>query len=619
MKLSFRYIILILILTTGFTALQAQEIQFTASARPVVRVGEQFRLAYEINVEGKNFIAPDLSDFNVLSGPNPSSSQSIQIINGQVTRTVSNTYTYYLRAVKEGDYNIAPATIIVKGQRITSNALSIKVIAGNAQPPPTATRPSQHQGVQDNSGAVTGEDVFIRASIDNKNPWQGQQVIVTYKIYTKVPVSQYSMDQIPSYNSFWAQDLLDDNQKPVQYNEVINGQQYVVAEIKKVALFPMTSGELTIDPLKVDIVAQIQTMTRRNIDPFFDHFFNDPFFGQNFQNVQKTLYSNTLKLNVKPLPFHNKPSDFSGAVGQFTFKSNIDRTSLKANEAVNLKFAITGKGNIKLLDNLKVNFPPDFEVYDPKINNNINKNSNGISGARTVEYLLIPRNAGDFTIKPVIFSYFDPDKADYVTLTSPSYTINVAKGEGQTAGVTYSGVNQSDIEYIGSDIRFINTHPFVLHRIGSFFFASPQYLLLLAGTLLLAIALTLSWNVYSKQKRNVTLIRNRKATKVARKRLLKASGFLKTLDEMLFYNEISQALWGYISDKFNIPLSELSMDSVREALVSKNVREDIMNPFIATLDHCEYARFAPGDKAVNMDHIYHEALDVITRIERELK
>jgi hypothetical protein len=619
MKLSFRHIIPFIILILSLEDIQAQEIQFTASVKPVVRVGEQFRLTYDLNGEGKNFMPPDLSDFAILSGPNPSSSQSIQIINGQVTRTVSNSYTYYLRATKEGDYNIAPATVVVKGQRILSNALKIKVIAVSAQPPPTAHRPSQQQGGQEYSGTVSGDDVFIRASVDNKSPWQGQQVIVTYKIYTKIPISQYSMDKIPSYNSFWALDLMDENQKPLQHNEVIDGQQYVVADIKKVALFPMKNGELTIDPLEVDVVAQVQTMTRRSNDPFFDHFFNDPFFGSNVQNIQKTLYGNALKINVKPLPLHNKPSDFSGAVGQFSFKSNIDRTDLKANEAVNLKFSITGKGNIKLLDNLNVSFPPDFEVYDPKINNNINKSGDGISGARTVEYLIIPRNAGDFTIKPVTFNYFDPDKEDYVTLSSPSFTLDVTKGVGQAAGITYSGVNQSDIEYIGSDIHYIDTHPFVLHRIGSFFFGSIQYILFLMGILLLALISLLSWNVYYKRRSNVKLLRNRKATKVARKRLQKAFGFLKASDEILFYNEIAPALWGYISDKFNISLSELSMDSVRVALESKNVREDIMKPFIATLDHCEYARFAPGDKSVNMDHIYHEALDVITRIERELK
>jgi hypothetical protein len=424
---------------------------------------------------------------------------------------------------------------------------------------------------------------------------------------------------VPTYNGFWAQDLLDENQKPSQYNETINGEQYVVAEIKRVALFPLKSGTLTIDPIEVQALAQVQSRTRRNIDPFFDHFFNDPFFGGTVQNIQQVLKSNPVTITVKSLPLTNRPADYTGAVGQFQFKSNIDRTMVKANDAMNLKFTIIGKGNIKMLENPEVVFPPDFEVYDPKVSNDINKNAGGISGARTIEYLIIPRNPGSYVIKAVPFSWFDPDKNDYVTAMAPECTINVGKGEGTSAGIAYSGVSQSDIKYIGSDILHIKTHAYNLQRAGSFFFGSTLYFIILLGAVALAIIFLILWKFQMKRSSDVSGVRTRKATRIARKRLQKASLYLKALDENNFYTEVSQALWGYLSDKFNIALSDLSMESVKQALENKGVREDITQQFMETLDHCEYARFAPGDKSANMDNIYNEALEVISRTERELK
>lgn len=611
----------LLLLVTWFIPglIAAQTVQFTASARQSVSVGEQFRLIFSANADGKDFKAPPLNDFRILSGPNPSTSSSIQIINGQVSRSVTLSYGYILQAIKEGEFQIQPAQITVDGRQYESNTLTIRVNAAGGQPPSGSQAPSAPAPrPSEDAGNIGQDDIFIRTSVSKKEPYQGEQVIVSHKIYTRVGISQYGVEKFPSYNGFWTQELQNIQDEPGKHNEVINGQEYLVAEISKVALFPVKSGTLTIEPLELNVVAQVRRSRSRSRDPFED-FFNDPFFGGSYQNVQKKIVSNPVTIEVKPLPITNQPAEFKGVVGKYTFKSNIDKTSVDVNEAINLKFTILGEGNIRLIDELKATFPPDFEVYDPKVSFNLNKNSQGISGVKTFEYLIIPRNSGNFKIKPVVFSYFDPNQGTYVTQASPLYEISVSKGVSSGPDIAYSGVVQQDVQYIGSDIRHIKNNPVQLKPKGKTLFGSLTHILLMLIPLLLAIFLTLFIRQQISKRSNVRWMKTQKATKVARTRLKKAAEYLKSLQEKEFYNEVSQALWGYISDKFNLPLADLSMDSVHETLKNKNIKDAIVEQFIETLNHCEYARFAPGAKSENMDKIYEEALNVISKTERELK
>jgi hypothetical protein len=449
---------------------------------------------------------------------------------------------------------------------------------------------------------------------------QGEEIILTYKLYTSVGISNIDDSKISSFPGFWSRNLLENRDGYTQTRESIEGQEYVVAELKKFALFPQRSGEITIEPGELNCVAQIRSNSqRKSSDPFFDSFFNDPFFNSRYQNVEKQLFSNSLKIDVKPLPGKDKPADFSGAVGSYSFKSEISQTEVTANEAITLKYTLSGKGNLELIDPPAVNFPTDFEVYDPEIKNNIKVSSSGVSGTRTFEYLIIPRNPGEFTIKPLEFSYFDIDSKKYVSITTPEYKIKVARGKGNANSVSYSGVSQEDIQYIGRDIRHIKLPPYKLRPIGNFFFKSYNYLFALLVPILIFILVLIIWRKSVKRRGNVALVKNRQATKVSRKRLKTASVFMNENKENEFYVEISKALWGYISDKFNIPRSELSMGNVEEKLTRKSVDEQIIKQFIETLDNTEYARFAPGDKLQNMESIYNQALEIITKIERELK
>jgi hypothetical protein len=607
-----QYIFAFLIFLPG--VLQAQ-VTFQASAKNVVRINDRFQLTYTLNTdEGKNFRGPNISDFQVLGGPSTSQSSSVQIINGNVSRTVEYSFTYVIQAIKEGIFTIEPATIIVDGKTYESNAVKVQVVQSGS---------SQQQNSGQNDGTATADDfkddVFIRVSTDKKNVLQGEQVIATYKLYFRVNINSPRIENEPSFKGFWVNNLQKDLQNYVQYQETYNGQRYQVAELKKVALFPQRSGEILIPAMEGTCQTQVKSASKsRSRDPFFDNFFNDP-FSSRYKTIEIPLKSNSLTLNVDPLPSANKPMDFNGAVGSFNFTSNINKTDLKANEAINLKFTVSGSGNVELVDKINVSFPPDFEVYDPKVTKNINISNAGISGQKVFEYILIPRVPGDFQIEAVKFSYFDLAKKQYLTLTTPAYEISVAKGEAGSGDVTYSNVNRSDIRYIGTDIRYIKTTNPELRLVGSFFFGSGLYYILLLLPVALFILFIIIYKNELKKRSNVALVRNRKATKVAQKRLKTAHQYLNDNKQSEFYVEVSQAIWGYLSDKFSIPLANLSIDTVNETLTKKEVKQEIIDKFIETLNNCEFARFAPGESQSNMEQIYNEAMNVISLMERELK
>ena len=456
---------------------------------------------------------------------------------------------------------------------------------------------------------------------------KAEQVIVNYKIYTRVPIPEYGVTKLPSSVGFWAQDLLESNYKPKQYTERINGQQYAVAEIKKEALFPQKAGKLIIQPIQVDVVAQLavkQPKKKRvtdplGNDPFFDSFFNDVFSGPQVEHVKRSLTSNSLTINVQSLPnaknSSGKPADFTGAVGQFNLSTHVDKTAVKADEPITLSITISGKGNIKLIENPKIVFPSDFEVYDPKVSDNVIASGGGISGTKTFEYILIPRNPGKFIIKPFSFTFYDLEQHRYVTQTSPSYTFNVNKGDGKM----YTSDGQQDVKSLDNDIRFIKKGSPKLMIAGEYFWKSTWFWIwLILPALLFALLLILMKNEL-KKRRDAALMKNRRATRMARKRLSKAKSYLAEKNSDRFYEEVSQALWNYLSDKYYIQRAELSMDTVKETLLNKNISEKVVEELIKMLEHCEYARFAKAGKASDLQQVYDSAITLITTIEDKLK
>ncbi|MBW6489616.1 MAG: BatD family protein [Lentimicrobium sp.] len=612
-----RNVIVMISLLLANIALFGQEIEFRATAKEVVSVGEQFRLIYSINGQASGFRSPVIKNFSILNGPNQSQSTSMQIINGQVSRSVEYSFTYILQATSEGTFTILPASVNVDGKTYQSNPVTIKVIKGkNTQAP----QQNNQQNAAPTSGDITANDLFVRAVTSKSNPTQGEQIIVTYKLYTRVPVAEYSITRAPSTAGFWLQDLIKDSKKLNQYRETIEGKEYVVAEIKKDALFAQKSGTLTIEPLEMDVLAQVERkVARRNFnDPFFDSFFNDSFLGSTYQNVKKTIRSNDLRINVKPLPEQTRPGGYTGGVGEFNINAAIDREQLKANEALTLRFTVTGKGNIKLIEKPAIVFPPDFEVYDPRITDNITASSNGVSGSRNFEYLIIPRNAGKYNLKPINFSYFDLSSQSYKTISTKGFDITVEKGDGRSSDIIAS-TDKEDFRYIGSDVRFIKTGSIKLSAIADYFFGSRAFYIWLLTVPLLFALFIIIWRKELKKRSNVAFMKTKKATGVARKRLKTAERFMKQGKHEEFWAETSNALWGYMSDKFNIPRASLSIDSVNGALKSKNVKKELIDEFIAILNKCEFARFAPGNKTQAMDEIFKQSIQAITKTEQELK
>ena len=595
----------------------------TVSTKKQVMVGERFQVVFEANAEGKNFQAPSFDGLTVLGGPFTSTSSSFSMVNGSMSHTVKCTYTYALQAYQEGTVHVGSASLTVKGNKITSQPFDIKVIpddGSHAAPSGGGASSGQGQSQQNtNDPQVSGKDLFLRVIPSKKSAYVGEQVVLTYKLYTKVPVSSVSLSKMPSYAGFWTKDVSDNSGTLKQSSEYINGIEYTTAEIQKVIVVPQRSGNLTLDPMTMECIAQIRTERNnsRSMDPF-DIFFNDPFFNRNIVNVKKELSSQAVTLEVKSLPENGKPASFAGAVGNYSFKSDIDKTGLSTNEAVTLTLTVSGTGNVELLQMPEPVFPPDFEVYDPKISTSTNVGSQGLTGTKKAEYLAIPRRAGSFTIPSVVFSYYNSSTESYEVLSSEPYEIKVEKGSGSDDGSAIFTSNQEDIKYLGSDVRHIMTGDARLKPTHTVFFGSAAYFVALLVLLLLFIILLFVLKKREQMSKDTAANRNRKADKVARGRLKNAYQHLKAKDQEKFYVEMSQALWGYIADKLGIERSKLSMDTVSETMKGKNVPDELTQQFVDTLNNCEFARFAPGSAEEKMDDLYQRGIDVISKAEKVL-
>jgi uncharacterized membrane protein len=609
-------------------ALWAQAPNIAVISQSQVSVGEQFKVSFESNADGRNFTAPRFDGFTLVGGPFNSTSSSVQIVNGSMNRTVKNTYSYVLRAEREGEFTIGPASMVVDGETIQSQPFKVTVMAGNASTG-SATQGAQQGGgqsqqTQQNTSdpQVSGQDLFLKVIPSKRAAYVGEPVVLTYKLYTRVPVSQLSVSKMPSYGGFWMKEANENgnNGQLRQSSEVINGIEYTTAEVQKVVLIPQKAGKLTIEPMAIECMAQIITQrnTQRSNDPF-DVFFNDPFFSRSYTNVQKKIETPILTFEAKSLPENGKPASFGGAVGNYNFSATMDTDEVDANEAITLTVTVSGSGNVELVNPPAPVFPPDFEVYDPKITSSVEAGTQGMSGTKKAEYLIIPRRAGDFNIPPIEFSYFNPTKGQYVTQSSSPMSIKVNKGTGgeYNEGGVYAN-NQEGIKYLGSDIRHIKTGESQLRPMNSYFFGSALYFIILAALLLIFLVVLAVVKKRRQFKQDVVLVRNRQATKVAKGRLKNAYNYLKAQDQNRFYEEMSQALWGYISDKLGIERSVLSMDSAKEAMVGKGIDETLADEFVDTLNTCEYARFAPGDATSKMEGLYEKGLDMIMKVEKAI-
>lgn len=614
---SLKYLFLTVCLLS--TSLLHAQVTCTASAPSQVAVNQAFYLSYALNGKAEKMGNLNLNSFSVLGGPSQSFSSSTSIMNGKVTSSTSYTYTYTLQATKEGTFTIPALSFVVDGKTVKSNAVTITVTAANSSSSASAggssgrSSRSQSQSVN-TSTSLDKNDVFVKAYASKSSLYQGEQVVVTHKLYVGSNVNggfRVEKVDMPTQTGFWSYTLGDPNADAPHTVETVNGKKYNVYEIRRTALFPQKSGTLTVSPMKVEFLGRVIYQTRSN--DFWDDFFGG---GQRAQDYNLNLSSNSVNLNVKPLPETSKSPDFSGVVGDFKMSSHLTRNELKSNDATNLTITISGSGNMQHIEALNINFPPDFDVTEPKITDNFNTRGNGVTGSRSFEYIIIPRSAGDFTIPPVEFIYFDANTHQYKTLTTEEYNLKVEKGEGD-AGVTTTASNQKDVKILDRDIRFIKSVDNGFQKAGNKFFGTALYWLLLVVPFLLFVLFMLIWRKQVETRSNVVQMKDRRANKVSRKRLKKAGKLLAENKKEEFYVEISQALWGYMSDKFHIPMAQLSMETVEMKLQEKGLNEESIRDFIATLEQCEFARFAPGDSTQLMNELYQASLQFITRIEKK--
>ena len=587
----------------------AQEVEFTVSAPKYVKHGQQFQLTYSANKEIGNFKAPSFNDFQFLGGPSTGSSTSIQMINGKTTRNTSYTYTYYLRASKTGKFTLDPATATYKGKPIQTNSSTIEVLGNNQSQTQSQTQ-SQNGGQSSSSSAGSSEDLYMQLHTNKRTAYVGEQITAWVKIYTQVNITGLNNFKEPGYNGFYKQDV-DVPELRSLTQEKIGNDLYHTGLIRKVILYPQKTGEVVIEPCELNV--QVQQRVNNQPRSVFDDF-----FGSSMRTVNIPLKSKEVKLKIKPLPGDGKPENFSGAVGSFKMKATSNTNSLKTNDALTLKVTVSGTGNIKLIEGVEPSFPSTFDAFDPVIKTNINKENDGLSGTKTFEYTLIPRHAGDFTIRPFTFSYFNPSTGKYVTLQSQSFDIHVEKGEGDSSVTVISGINKQEIEVLGTDINFIATD-LDLKKSGSYLIALPLFYLVFAIPFLLFILILVIRRKQIKEHSDRAKYLNKRANKLAKKRLKKAKEMLQKQEQELFYEEVTKALWGYLSEKINIPVAKLSVDNAREYLIKSNSPEELTEEFVKLIQDCEFARYAPGASGMDMDSTYERASKTILKIDQKIK
>lgn len=608
-------LLFILVIMTVPGAWADGNVTFTASAPDVVVSGDQFRLTYTVNTQKvRDFRAPNIKGFDVLMGPTRSQQSSTQIINGNVTSSSSITFTYILMADKEGTYTIPGASIVANGDNFTSNSVQIKVL-----PPDKANGVGGGSGSGNGGSAssrsqvagskITNQDLFITATASKTTVYEQEAILLTYKIYTLVNLTALH-PKMPDLKGFHTQEV-ELPQKKTFTLEHYNGRNYNTTVWSQYILFPQQTGKMEIPaiPFEATIAQRIAS------DDPFDAFFNG---GSNYVEVKKNIVTPKLTINVKPLPA-GKPANFSGGVGEFTISSSISTKELKTNDAVTVKLIISGTGNLKLINTPEVDFPKDFEVYDPKIDNKFTLTREGLSGSKVIEYLAIPRHAGNFTIPPVEFSYFDLKTNSYKTIKTEAYDLKVEKGEGNADQVIADFTNKEDLKVLGRDIRYIKMGESHLTRKGDFFFGSIAYYLWYIIPLALFIVFVIVYRKKAIENANVARVRTKKANKVAAKRMKNAGKLLAENKKEAFYDEVLKALWGYISDKLNIPVSQLSKDNIEDELTKYGVAPELIREFIGTLNECEFARYAPGNQSEAMDKVYSSAVEVISKMENSIK
>ena len=596
---------LLLIIQIALVAIAVHAQTLSVHAPSHVQTGENFRLTYTVNTQnvGEFHVGNIPEGLEIITGPYTSSQSSFQMVNGHTSSSSSITYTFIICATKAGSYTISPAHINAGGKNIASHAAKITV-SGAA--PSNNGAPRMHEDRDDrqahNAGSSIGEgDLFIRVSANKHRIHEQEPVVLTYKVYTLVDLTELE-GKMPDLTGFHTQEVKLSPQKSF-HNEVVNGRNYRCVTWSQYVMFPQMTGKLEIPSITFNGTVVQQN---RNVDPF-EAFFNG---GSGYIEVKRSIKAPGVTIQVDPLP--QKPAGFSGGVGHFNISAQLDKTTVKANDPATLRVVISGIGNLKLIKEPVVAFPKDFDKYDAKITDKTKLTPNGVEGNMIYDFLVVPRNQGKYTIPAIEFIYYDTSSNSYKTIRTQPFELTVEKGDGSNASANYATAKDEDIHPI-------KTGKMKITGAEGMFFNSTNYWLILCLLIAAFIVLLVVFRKRAIENADIVKLRSKKANKVATKRLRKADKLMRQNHYGEFYDEVLRALWGYVGDKLNIPVSELSRDNISERFHEHNVDEETITKFVGAIDECEYARYAPGDAAGNMNKTFTSAMSAITQIEDSMK
>lgn len=608
MKRTFTLLLLLSALTCA-----AQNL--TIDGPRVVSVDETFRIVFSADGSMEGFDWPGTEDFDVVWGPQRGSSSSTSIINGKRTSSHQETMTYILQPKGEGKFTIPGATATVEKKECSTKSLTIEVVGSQQQQQPQQQQQQQSSSSQNSqnnaaaTGTVSNQDIFMRLSVSKSDVVKGEPITATLKIYTRADISGFEDIHFPTFNGFWSKETVTVNN--LEFNrENVGGTIYNSALLRQYMLIPQQTGKLTIDP--AEMVCQVRIRTSSGgPSSIFDDFFDS------FQTIRKRITTPAITINVRDLP-QGAPASFAGGVGDFKIAARMSKEGIKSNEAASLIVTVTGKGNIAMIEAPKVSFPPDFEVYDLKTTDKVS--NDGTNGSKSFEFPFIPRSHGDFTIPSIEFSYYDNAHGKYVTVSTGDIPVTIEKGEEiEGGGVAVAGSNRQAVRSLAEDFRYISMGSGAMKKKDSFFAGSPLFFILLAAIALLYFVILALTKASARRKADVVSSRNRKANKMAHARLKNAEGYMKQGLSAAYYEELHKALLGYISDKLAIPAADLSRETVTSALEGKGVNADTIASYNSLLDRCEYARYSPESGQAQMQNEYDEAIETISKLEREVK
>lgn len=597
------------------TASAEEKITFETNAPMIVNKSDVFRVEFELNAkpDDKSFVSPSFEGFNVMAGPSVAHGSSMQIINGSVSKSFSYTISYVLQAQQEGELTIGEATIAVDGKNYTTRKTPIEVRSGGNADSSTQSQQSQRQTDEQSleqraAGQLADDDLMLRLSLSRSSVYKGEAVRATLKLYSRVNVVGSEGAKMPSFNGFWSQSL-ETEQGP--FRETLNGKVYESYNLGEYILYPQQSGQLTIEPAEMTVIVQMFVRNNRPRNSFFDN-------THDIYNLRRELRSPKVSIDVKPHPA-GAPASFTGAVGKYTMEADLSSTQIAANSAANINLKISGTGNIGFLQEPKIVLPSSFELYDIKSTESIRTTAAGSSGYRHFEYPFIARAEGEYTIAPIEFTYFNPESSKYITITSEEFVISVApdKNRSSASQNVSTIVSKEDVRMLGNDIRFIKLGRPALHSISSPFVLSPLYFVIVISLLLLALILYFALRKHIRDSHNLVLVKGRRANKVAVQRFRTAEKYMTQNNRHAFYEEMLRALWGYISDRFNIPVADLTKESVREELNHRGATEEAKS-ITSIISLCEEAQYSPLESAT-MSDIYAQGIEIISRIESVVK